>query len=167
MCIARGVDIEGVRVYLFSEGGSYLGRYETTDVTGEVEFLLPDRSFKFRVDEGGSQYWSPVIEITAGVVNNIEIDLSPTLVSIIADPEVIQQGGTATLTWNSTNAFACEIQPDIGSVPVNGSMDVSPMATTEYIITATGPGGVVTDTAQVTVTAEIIVPDDVRFRIRV
>ncbi|MDY7034990.1 MAG: DUF6531 domain-containing protein, partial [Thermodesulfobacteriota bacterium] len=156
-----GVDIEGVRVYLFSEGGSYLGRYETTDTTGEVEFLLPDRSFKFRVDEGGNQYWSPVIEIAAGVVNNIEIDLSPTLVSISAEPEVIQQGGTATLTWSSTNAHACEIQPDIGSVPVNGSIDVTPMATTEYIITATGPGGVVTDTAQVTVTAEIIVPDDV------
>ena len=158
-----GVDIEGVRVYLFSEGGSYLGRYETTDVTGEVEFLLPDRSFKFRVDEGGNQYWSPMIEITASVVNPVEIDLSPTTVTFSADPGTIPVGGTSTLTWSSTNAYACEIQPDIGSVTFNGYIDVSPSETTEYTITATGPPGTATDTVQVVVTAEITVPEDVDF----
>ena len=158
-----GVDVAGVRVYLFSEGGSYLGQYETTDASGKAGFQLPDRSYKFRVDEGGIQYWSPVIEITADVINSIEIDLSPTTVSISADPDMVQVGGIATLTWNSINAYACEIEPGIGGVELNGAIDVSPAETTEYTITATGPGGVVTDMAQVTVTAEIIVPDDVDF----
>ena len=156
-----GVDIEGVRVYLFSEGGSYLGQYETTDVAGEVEFRLPDRSYKFRVDEGGSQYWSPVIEITADAINSIEIELSPTTIFIGADPETIPPGGTATLTWNSTNAYACEIEPGIGSVEINGSIDVSPAETTEYTIIATGPGGTAKDTVQVVVTAEVTIPGDV------
>jgi RHS repeat-associated protein len=158
-----GMDIEDVRVYLFSESGSYLGRSETTDALGKAGFQLPDGLFRFRVDEGGSQYWSPVIEITAGVVNNIEIDLSPTTVTFSADPNTIPVGGTSTLMWSSTNAYVCEIQPDIGTIPVNGYMDVSPMETTEYTIAATGPGGVVTDSVQVMVTAEIIVPDDVDF----
>ncbi|MCJ7500117.1 DUF6531 domain-containing protein, partial [bacterium] len=158
-----GVDVAGARVYLFSEAGSYLGWYETTDASGKAGFQLPNRSYKFRVDEGGSQYWSQVIEITAGIVNSIEIDLSPTTIFIGADPETIFPGGTVTLTWNSTNAYACEIEPGIGSVELNGSIEVSPAETTEYTITAAGPGGIVTDMAQVTVTAEIIVPDNVDF----
>ena len=157
------VDVAGARVYLFSEAGSYLGWYETTDASGNARFQLPDRSYKFRVDEGGSQYWSPVIEITADAINSIEIDLSPSTVFIGADPETIPPGGTATLTWNSTNAYACEIEPGIGSVEINGSIYVSPGETTEYSITATGPGGTAMDTVQVVVTAEATIPGDIDF----
>jgi len=158
-----GVDIEGVRVYLFSEGGSYLGQYETTDLLGKAEFQLPGRSYKFRVDEGGSQYWSPIIEIIADAINRIEIDVSPTTVFIGADSETIPPGDTATLTWTSTNAYACEIEPGIGSVEVNGSIDVSPTETTEYTITATGPGVTAADTVQVVVTVEVTIPGDIDF----
>ncbi|MEJ2046914.1 MAG: hypothetical protein P8X92_02245, partial [Dehalococcoidia bacterium] len=70
-----GVDVEGVRVYLFTAAGSYLGKYETTDVYGEARFLLPDRSYKFRVDEGGNQYWSDVINIIPWEENPVELDL--------------------------------------------------------------------------------------------
>ncbi len=70
-----GSDQVGVRIYLFSEGGSYLGWYENTDAVGMAEFLLPASPFKFRVDEGGNQYWSPVIEIIAGEENMVEMDL--------------------------------------------------------------------------------------------
>ena len=70
-----GVDVEGAKVYLFSEGGSYLGWYERTDSSGRTEFLLPDSLYKFRVDQGGYQYWSPVIDIIAGEVNSVEVDI--------------------------------------------------------------------------------------------
>ena len=155
-----GVNLEGTRVYLFSQDGAYLGKYETTDSLGIARFILPDRSFKFRVDEGGNQYWSQVVEITAGVINSLEIDLSPTTVSINAGTETILVGGSSTLTWHSTNAYACEIEPGIGSVDLTGSIDVSPAETTLFIVTATGPGGTATDAVQVLVTSEFTLPDD-------
>jgi len=70
-----GVDMEGTKVYLFTGGGSYLGRYERTDSSGKAEFLLPDTPYKFRVDEGGYRYWSPVIDIIAGAVNGVEVHI--------------------------------------------------------------------------------------------
>jgi hypothetical protein len=70
-----GVDVEGAKVYLFTMEGSYLGWYERTASSGIAEFLLPDRSYKFRADEGGYQYWSPVIDIIAEEVNSVEMNL--------------------------------------------------------------------------------------------
>jgi len=72
-------------------------------------------------------------------------------VTISADPESIIIGGSSTLTWSSTYADTCEIQPDVGTVDPTGSTTVSPTETTTYTITATGPGGTATDTVTVTV----------------
>ncbi|MGB6012424.1 MAG: RHS repeat-associated core domain-containing protein [Desulfobacterales bacterium] len=58
------------------------------------------------------------------------------------------------MTWSSANADTCVIEPDIGSVAVNGSMPVSPIETTTYTITATGPEGSATDSTTVTVTID-------------
>jgi len=65
--------VSGVPVYAFSDGGSYLGLNVTTNTDGKAEFLLPNRSYKFRVDEGGAQHWSAVTTITAGQVNLVEV----------------------------------------------------------------------------------------------
>ena len=70
-----GNDVAGAKVYLFSESDSYLGWYQTTDVLGKTEFLLPDRWFKFRIDEGADQVWSPAMEIVPGEVNSVQVDL--------------------------------------------------------------------------------------------
>lgn len=59
--------IAGVRVYLFDENGTYFGIYGTTDVNGQVTFILPVGHFyTFRADYMGSQYWSSTTEITSG-----------------------------------------------------------------------------------------------------
>ncbi|MBN1843576.1 MAG: hypothetical protein JW883_15015, partial [Deltaproteobacteria bacterium] len=76
--------------------------------------------------------------------------LYPPTVNISANPETILLGESSTLTWSSTHADACVIEPDVGSVDPTGSITVSPTETTTYTITATGPGG--TATASVTVT---------------
>lgn len=85
-------------------------------------------------------------------------------VSIIAAPESIAAGGSATLSWTSTDASSCLIEPDVGAVAVNGSKSVTPAATTVYTITATGPGGMATDSATVQVdcplTVAITCPED-------
>ncbi|NQT69847.1 MAG: tandem-95 repeat protein [Desulfobacteraceae bacterium] len=73
----------------------------------------------------------------------------PPVVSISAAPNMIQIGGSATLNWSSADATSCFIEPEIGSVPVNGATTVSPTATTTYTITVTGPNG--SDGAQVVV----------------
>jgi len=70
-----GTDVSGARVYLFNENSSYLGWYENTDKSVKAEFILPVGSYKFRVDENGQQSWTDVINIQAGVISNIEVDL--------------------------------------------------------------------------------------------
>ena len=73
-------------------------------------------------------------------------------VSISANPGEIQLGESSTLTWSSTNASSCVIEPIIGSVNPSGSLSVSPALTTTYTIAATGPGGTAVSNMMVTVT---------------
>ncbi|MBW1695621.1 MAG: RHS domain-containing protein [Deltaproteobacteria bacterium] len=53
--------IENIKVYLFKASGSYVGRYEKTDSSGQVVFNLPEQDYKVRADYLGSRYWSDVI----------------------------------------------------------------------------------------------------------
>ena len=87
---------------------------------------------------------------TESVTVSVNIPL-PT-VSISTDPEAILLGESSTLTWSSTYADTCAIEPGIGSVDVNGSISVSPTETTTYTITVTGPGGTASDDVTITVT---------------
>ncbi|MGD8445125.1 MAG: hypothetical protein PVI94_16645, partial [Desulfobacterales bacterium] len=70
-----GNDVAGAKVYLFNETGSYLGWNEITDPTGIAEFVLPDRAYRFRIDENGEQHWTPLIQIHAGEQSMIDFDL--------------------------------------------------------------------------------------------
>ena len=45
------------------------------DVNGFAEFILPSRSFKFRVDGAADQKWSGEVAITAGQETTVEISL--------------------------------------------------------------------------------------------
>jgi len=72
-------------------------------------------------------------------------------VTISADPEIIQVGGSSVLSWDSTFADTCSIEPGIGNVEPNGTLTVSPTETTSYRINATGPGGTATDLVTVSV----------------
>jgi hypothetical protein len=69
-----GKDVAGAKVYLFDESGSYLGWNETTNASGRTELTLPDRTFKFRIDENGGQHWTPVIQILAGEESVVEVE---------------------------------------------------------------------------------------------
>jgi hypothetical protein len=70
-------DVAGCKVYLFSDTGSYLGQYRTTDSSGMASFVLPgNKEFKFRADVGGVQYMSEVYAITAGVTTNVDMNLN-------------------------------------------------------------------------------------------
>jgi len=74
----------------------------------------------------------------------------PTL-TLKVSPTVIQIGQSATLSWSSTNATALNLTPAIGAVAPEGMMSVTPTDSTNYTITATGPGGGATATVRITV----------------
>ena len=50
--------LEGVKVYLFTSSGSYMGKNQATDINGQVTFNLPENTYKVRADYMGQQYWS-------------------------------------------------------------------------------------------------------------
>jgi len=72
-------------------------------------------------------------------------------VSLSANPAAILQSQCTNLAWSSTNATSASIAPGIGSVDLNGSRQICPGSTTDYMITATGAGGSQMAAATVTV----------------
>jgi peptidoglycan-associated lipoprotein len=74
-------------------------------------------------------------------------------VTLQASPTTVNKGESATLSWNSTDATALSIAPEVGAVTAQGSTKVTPADSTTYTITASGPGGNVTATASVSVNA--------------
>ncbi len=81
--------------------------------------------------------------------------------TLSATPDSIDSGQTATLSWapdaTSATATSASIDAGIGSVPVTGSVEVSPDTTTTYTITWTGENG--SAAAQVTVTVAPVEPE--------
>ena len=71
--------------------------------------------------------------------------------SIAVNPNSIQAGQSASLTWQTTNATDVTID-GIGAVQANGSQSVSPTDSTTYHLTAKGAGGTQEASARITVT---------------
>jgi peptidoglycan-associated lipoprotein len=71
--------------------------------------------------------------------------------SIAVNPNTIQAGQSASLTWQTSNATDVSID-GIGAVQPNGSQSVSPTDSTTYHLTAKGAGGTQEATARLTVT---------------
>ena len=72
--------------------------------------------------------------------------------SISVNPNSIQAGQSASLTWQTSNATDVSID-GIGAVQPNGSQSVSPTDSTTYHLTAKGSGGTQEATARLTVAA--------------
>ena len=72
------------------------------------------------------------------------------VLSFGASPALIKPGEPATLTWATDHGTSCTIQPDIGDVPVNGSLTVTPDHNTTYTLKVIGPGGTTYGIAAVT-----------------
>jgi hypothetical protein len=72
-------------------------------------------------------------------------------VSFSATPSSVKAGESIVLAWSATNAESVSIDQGIGMVDPDGTLQVSPAEDTVYSITVTGPGGIVTEQAAVTV----------------
>jgi OOP family OmpA-OmpF porin len=84
-------------------------------------------------------------------------------------PQTIIKGQSATLSWSSSDASDCVIQPAIaqvkasGSVTLQGDLRITPEESTSYTLTCRGDGGSSTNSAKITVnqppqTAPIVEP---------
>jgi hypothetical protein len=69
---------------------------------------------------------------------------APSKVRFSVSQAAILSGESATLIWKTSDAATCTIDYGIGSVPLTGHTTLSPVDTTTYTLTATGPGGTVT-----------------------
>ena len=96
---------------------------------------------------GGTAASSTTVTVTSSQSQN-----PPPTISFKAQPNNINVGGTAVLSWTTTNATSVNI-PGVGSFPANGSTDVTPSSTTTYTATAQGTG---TAQASTTVTVQSI-----------
>ncbi|MDR2582934.1 MAG: OmpA family protein [Fibromonadaceae bacterium] len=76
---------------------------------------------------------------------------APTII-FTAMPDVIQKGGSVTLTWQVNNATTVSIE-GIGDVPTTGTRKMKPTENTVYKLTAVGEGGTQTATADVEIAA--------------
>src|SRR5208283_1509911 len=75
--------------------------------------------------------------------------------TLAANPAVIQQGQSTTLTWQTSNARQITIA-DLGTLPPSGSRSVVPDASTTYTLVAQGPGGTKDASVRVTVNQKIV-----------
>ena len=80
---------------------------------------------------------------------------TPVITNFLADPQVIESGGTSTLTWEVANATTVTISPSVGSVGLIGSFMVTPQETTTYTLTAINSAGNVTANLTVTVSSAL------------
>ena len=75
---------------------------------------------------------------------NLTITVLPVQFDFSAEPDTIQPGGTATLSWASQGITSLSIDQGVGDVSSllpNGSLKLSPGATTTYTATATAQSG--------------------------
>ncbi len=85
------------------------------------------------------------------IPDNSGQNTKPVVVSFTAEPSAIEPGQSATLRWSATGATDMNIDPDIGAVQSSGSRAVSPVSTTTYQLSVSGPGGAESKVATVQV----------------
>jgi serine/threonine protein kinase len=71
--------------------------------------------------------------------------------ALTVDHATVEKGRPVTLTWQSENATALDLEPGVGVVQARGSTTLSPQASTTYTLRAKGPGGTKAVTARVAV----------------
>src|SRR4051812_14541137 len=74
-----------------------------------------------------------------GVVTKASESTAAPVVQFSASATSVPSGQPATLSWSTTNATSVTIDAD--TVALSGTRVVTPIATTTFVLSATGPGG--------------------------
>ena len=105
------------------------------------EVLLEDALLNLRFDRSGAEsVMLPVMRLTADPVP--KPDPVPEIVVFESIPHTVDGDHATTLRWITRNAAkaSIRIEPDIGEVGPNGSVDVHPRGTVRYTLTLTMAG---------------------------
>jgi len=129
---ATSVNISGVGSGLNAQGTATVSPTQTT-------------TYNLTATGAGGQTITASVTVTVGASK-------PAIIRFTAAPTNINQGQSSLLSWTTTGASTVTINNGVGTVPANGSHNVSPATTTTYTLTATGADGVTSVTAAVTVT---------------
>lgn len=117
-------------------------------ITGEGVFVPPEISTGTTVEVTATSYADPK---AAGKLSvRVSPRLGPSILYFRAAASAISAGENTTLQWHVQNANRIEIS-QIGKVNAEGSREIAPTATTDYTLTAAGPGGATSATTRVTV----------------
>ena len=73
--------------------------------------------------------------------------------SLTADRVSINRSESVKLSWNTTDAAKVSIAPEVGAVTPQGSISVTPPASTTYTLTASGGSGSAESTVRISVNA--------------
>ncbi len=88
---------------------------------------------------------------------------APTIRSFTATPSTIADGSPTTLSWDVLDATDLVIEPFIGGVTGQTSLEFSPTRTTTFTLTATNALG--TSTSSTTVTVTYLPPSNLRYTV--
>jgi outer membrane protein OmpA-like peptidoglycan-associated protein len=96
---------------------------------------------------------SPVPRFTAGTASATVAVARPTA-QLAAGATTINCGDSSQLKWTTSDAPQVEVAP-LGQVAVSGEQSIRPTQTTNYQLTALGPGGKITSDATVNVNTDV------------
>ena len=68
-----GQALPGIKTYLFSSSGTYLGLSETSDGNGRVAYRVSGGNYKIRADYLGYQFWSETIGVYGDTASSLTI----------------------------------------------------------------------------------------------
>ncbi len=98
---------------------------------------------------------APLPRFRAGVASATVV-VAPTKISgFSASPANVNCAQSSNLSWQTADAVDTTIDNGVGKVQTNGSQSVTPLATTNYGLTAMGPGGTATSSATVNVNTTV------------
>jgi len=124
------------------------GTFASTSSSGSI-VLSPTTTTTYTLSATNS-----VGTATATATVNVGQPTLPTISAFTANPTTINLGGISALNWTTAGATTIAIAPGaFASTSASGSTNVSPEATTTYVLTATNAAGSVTASATVTLQA--------------
>ena len=144
----HGTDADGA-VVAYRWRSSLDGDLSTKASFETSELSVGRHAIYFKVQDNNDA-WSVEARDTIAVAA-AAAGAAPVVKYFDADPEEIIPGDASTLTWDVSGAAEVSIDQGIGDIVDIGATNVSPDETTTYTLTATGPGGTVTATVEVTV----------------
>ena len=131
----------GDRTLRFNGGTLTAGEQGTITFTARV--MAPTTCGSYTIPNKASAMASQIGTVYSNIVNVTGVvdcpnNPVPSCDSFTATPSNINVGGTSVLAWQTTNVNRVVINNGVGEVAVDGSVTVSPITSTTYLLTAFG-----------------------------